>query len=77
MELYIDMNNNFACTVKSVFLRSKLEHEFKWFAAKNQASDWLNLLVYQLEAWLLAENSLNLCPDFGFQKKLSLINDIY
>ena len=51
-------------------MRSKSGQELKLFPAKKtQASAWL---VYQLEAWLLARNSLNSYPDSGSQKKLPL-----
>ena len=42
---------------------------------KQGLSDWLSLLVYQLETWFLAGNSWawNSYPDSGSQKKLTLV----
>ena len=34
--------------LKSYFSEIRVRHEFKWFTAKKQASDWLVNLVYQL-----------------------------
>ena len=51
-------------------MRSKSGQELKLFPSKKtQASAWL---VYKLEAWSLARNSLNSYPDSGSQKKLTL-----
>ena len=38
------------------------------FPPKNQASDWLNHLVYQLEAYFFTGKHLNSCPDTDLRK---------
>ena len=52
-----------------VFLISESGHDYSsGFWPKEQASDWLTYLVYQLEAVFLVRNRLNSCPDTDLRK---------
>ena len=64
------MSNDVNVTTSKVsfFLDQSQNMSSSGFLTKEQASDWLTYLVYQLEACFLAENHLNSCPDSDLRK---------